>query len=181
MEESQEKKPMGNGLTNESEDSGNNSEQEPCLPPDLKSEKDLGMTDTLDSKHLDTEMMKQNKKRHNVNKKPHVSLWVSISSSFSSFVKYLKEKTGLSNVGLTIATIVLILFIIFSIALLVAILTWPTIPHEFSFPSCRRSACLRSSSEVSHNHKIKSFNLLFCRQFSDVSIMYLSCNTGPGE
>lgn len=154
MEESQEKKPIGNGLTNESEDSGNNSEQEPCLPQDLKSEKDLGLTDTLDSKHLDTEMMKQNKKRHNVNKKPHVSLWVSVSSSFFSLVKCLKEKTGLSNVGLAIAAIIMILFVICAIALLIALLTWPTVPHEFSFPSCRRSACLRSSSEVSYNHII---------------------------
>ncbi|KAG8293362.1 hypothetical protein J6590_018771 [Homalodisca vitripennis] len=142
----QEKKPIENGLSNESEDSGNTSEQEPCLPTDLKG-KEMDMTDTLDSKHLDTEMMKPNKKRHNVNKKPHVSVWVTISNSFSASVKYLMDKTGLSKIGVTVAVVFLLLFIVCCVTLLVLGILWPKIPHELKFPICRRSACLRSSSE----------------------------------
>uniref|UniRef100_A0A1B6L0T8 Endothelin-converting enzyme 1 n=1 Tax=Graphocephala atropunctata TaxID=36148 RepID=A0A1B6L0T8_9HEMI len=142
----QEKKPIENGLSNESEDSGN-SEQDPCLPGDVKG-KEMDMTDTLDSKHLDTEIMKQNKKRHNVNKKPHVSLWVSITSSFTASVKYLMDKTGLSKLGVAVAIIILLLLIFCCIMLLVLGILWPKIPHELSFPICRRSACLRSSSEI---------------------------------
>lgn len=145
-----ETKPIENGLTNESEDSGNTSEQDPCLPTDLncKKEKD-NSSDTLESKHLDTEMLKQNKKRLNLNKKPHISLWVTICNSFSDMVNYLKEKSGLSNVGLTVAIIVLLLLIISCVILLILTIIWPKIPHEVQFPTCRRSACLRSSSEVS--------------------------------
>ncbi|XP_046679024.1 endothelin-converting enzyme 1-like [Homalodisca vitripennis] len=143
----QEKKPIENGLSNESEDSGNTSEQEPCLPTDLKG-KEMDMTDTLDSKHLDTEMMKPNKKRHNVNKKSHVSVWVTISNSFSASVKYLMDKTGLSKIGVTVAVVFLLLFIVCCVTLLVLGILWPKIPHELKFPICRRSACLRSSSEI---------------------------------
>lgn len=143
------KKPIENGLTNESEDSGNTSEQEPCIPTDLKTKQEMGMTDTIDSKHLDTEMMKQNKKRHNVNKKTKSSVWTTIQNSFTQMIKYLKEKTGLSTVGLVIAVIVILLLILSCVALIVLGIIWPTIPHQMRFPVCRRSACLRSSSEVS--------------------------------
>jgi CHASE2 domain-containing sensor protein len=107
------------------------------------------MTDTLDSKHLDTEIMKQNKKRHNINAKPQVSVWVTLKTTFLSAIKYLCEKTGLSNVGLAVAFIIILLLLICLIALLIMGLVWPSIPHELKFPICRRSACLRSSSNVS--------------------------------
>lgn len=156
----QENKPIENGMTNESEDSGNTSEQDPCLPTDMDCKKERENTDTLESKHLDTEMLKQNKKRLNINKKPHVSLWVTICSSFTAMVKYLKDKSGLSNLGLTVAVIVLLLLIIFCVILLVLTIIWPTIPHEVQFPICRRSACLRSSSEVSSLHTLYLLRVL---------------------
>ncbi|XP_054286283.1 endothelin-converting enzyme 2-like [Macrosteles quadrilineatus] len=157
-----EKKPIENGISNDSEDSGNTSEQEPCLPTNLSEKKEMDMTDTLDSKHLDTEMMKQNKRRAKINTKPRVSVWVTIKSSFVTAMKYLSEKTGLSNVGLAVAAIILILFLICLISLLIMGILWPTVPHELRFPICRRSACLRSSSHILPR---MNFNVSPCDDF----------------
>lgn len=162
-----ENKPIGNGITNGSDDSANTSEQEPCLPSDLKEKNNMDMTDTLDSKHLDTEIMKQNKKRHGTNAKPQVSVWMAVKNSFISAVKYLCEKTGLSNLGLSVATFILLLLVICLVTLLVLGIVWPIVPHELRFPVCRRSACLRSSSHVSYLslHQLNFLLYYFCKEF----------------
>lgn len=143
-----EKKPIKNGLSNDSEDSGTTSEQEPCLPTEVKLKNANDISGPIDSKHLDTETIKQNKKRHNVNKKHNVSKWTSLKTYLYTMVTGLKQKTGLSNIGLAIAVIVIVMLIFFFVVLLVLGTIWPTIPHEMKFPICRISACLRSSAEV---------------------------------
>ncbi|XP_050441073.1 endothelin-converting enzyme 2-like [Adelges cooleyi] len=82
----------------------------------------------------------------------------------TSLEQKLRDKTGFSRVGLTVAAVELILCLFLFIALVVLLILWPRPPHVF--PLCRRAACLRASAEVLP--KI-NFTYSVCRDYREFS------------
>ncbi|KAB0795870.1 hypothetical protein PPYR_09931 [Photinus pyralis] len=60
----------------------------------------------------------------------------------------LREKTGLSRLGLYIAIVLLIVLIILVIIVLSLAIAWPNIPHSAQFSICQDPACLRAAAQV---------------------------------
>lgn len=63
--------------------------------------------------------------------------------------KEIQKKFGLSQDGVYVVGVTIILLVIFVIIIIALSASWPTTPHHYQFPVCEESACLRVSAQVS--------------------------------
>ncbi|PSN48712.1 hypothetical protein C0J52_08788 [Blattella germanica] len=144
--------PLANGKRERESESPDNSdppagEMDPCLPANNKLQQ---AHDEIDHAPI------KKSKLHNSNNslsRMRRSLAAEESSRRPNFIENveekLKEKTGLSRLGLIIAAVVLFLLLVFLLVTIVLGSTWPITPHSHLFPVCTRAACLQASAQVS--------------------------------
>uniref|UniRef100_A0A1B6CAA0 Peptidase M13 N-terminal domain-containing protein n=1 Tax=Clastoptera arizonana TaxID=38151 RepID=A0A1B6CAA0_9HEMI len=152
-----EKKPIENGLGNDSEESSN-SEKDPCL---LSKEKYTSVevinakndSDPTETKQLQTELKKNNRNSYKLTKRESGKKRNRLNNSkcgptFADFEKNLESKTGLSRTGLIVAAIILLTLFILIIVIITLGLLWPITPHSQKYPMCKNPACLHTSAEI---------------------------------
>lgn len=81
--------------------------------------------------------MYDNGKRNRISLSP-------LTTSGLRFEKTIKNKTGLTRIGLVLT----ILCMLLTIALVLCIILWPSTAHSKQYPICIKPSCLRSSAEV---------------------------------
>ncbi|XKL65303.1 hypothetical protein PGB90_008723 [Kerria lacca] len=83
--------------------------------------------------------MYDNGKRNRISLSP-------LTTSGLRFEKTIKNKTGLTRIGLVLT----ILCMLLTIALVLCIILWPSTAHSKQYPICIKPSCLRSSAEKVH-------------------------------
>lgn len=146
--------PLANGKRERETESPDNAESsaagemDPCLPANSK------LQQTHDE--IDSAPVKLKSKLHSssnsLNKKRKAKA-VDDAGKSSRFVSgledKLRQKTGLSRLGLIVAGVVVLVLLVFLVVIITLASTWPRTPHSQLFPVCTRAACLQASAEVS--------------------------------
>lgn len=60
----------------------------------------------------------------------------------------LRDKSGLSEMGLRIAAAVVIVLILLLITVIALGAAWPRTPHHLQYPVCQEAACLEAAAQV---------------------------------
>nr|CAD7455234.1 unnamed protein product [Timema tahoe] len=125
-------------------------EQDPCLPA-ANNSKPATITDRQPSTSKDEADNKQTligsndsiggKKKRNSYDRTRPKLASRIESR-------MRERTGLSRLGLIVAALLVFLLFIFLIVIIVLASTWPRKTHVELSPICRTSPCLMASAQV---------------------------------
>jgi hypothetical protein len=146
--------PLANGKRDRESESPDNAElaaageMDPCLPVKNKVQQSL---DEIDSAPLKVKS-KLHSSNNSLNKKRKAKV-AEDTRKPSRFVLQLEEKlrqkSGLSRLGLIVAGVVIVLLLVFLIVIITLAATWPRTPHAHLFPVCTRAACLHASAQVS--------------------------------
>jgi len=148
--------PLANGKRERESESPDNAElaaageMDPCLPIKHKEQQSL---DEIDSAPLKVKS-KLHSSNNSLNKKRKAK--GAEDTRKSRFILQLEEKlrqkSGLSRLGLIVAGVVILLLLVFLIVIISLAATWPRTPHAHLFPVCTRAACLQASAQVSQRH-----------------------------
>jgi predicted metalloendopeptidase len=145
--------PLANGKRERESESPDNAElapageMDPCLPIKHKEQQSLDEIDSAPLKvksKLHSSNNSLNKKRRNKGTED-----MRKSSRFVSQLEgKLRQKSGLSRLGLIVAGVVILLLLVFLIVIISLAATWPRTPHAHLFPVCTRAACLQASAQM---------------------------------
>lgn len=145
--------PLANGKRERETESPDNAESsaagemDPCLPVNSKLQQS---PDEIDSAPVKVKS-KLHSSNNSLNKKRKAKTAEDVGKS-SLFVlgleDKLRQKTGLSRLGLIVAGVVMLLLLVFVIVIITLASTWPRTPHSQLFPVCTRAACLQASAEM---------------------------------
>ena len=147
--------PLANGKRERESESPDNAElaaageMDPCLPGNNKVQESL---DEIDSAPLKVKS-KLHSSNNSLTKKRKAKGAEDARKSSSQFVSRLEEKlrqkSGLSRVGLVVAGVVVLLLLVFLIVIITLAASWPRTPHAHLFHVCSRAACLQASAQGS--------------------------------
>jgi uncharacterized membrane protein len=148
--------PLANGKRERQSESPDNSESpaagemDPCLPVNNKLQQS---PDEIDSESVKVKSnLNSSNNSLSKNRKVKATEETGKSSQFvSELEEKLRQKTGLSRIGLIVACAVIVLLLVFLIVIITLASTWPRTPHSQLFPVCTRAACLQASAQVSRS------------------------------
>jgi hypothetical protein len=146
--------PLANGKRERESESPDNAESppagemDPCLPLNNKLQQSPDEIDSAPVK-VKSKLHSSNNSLNN-KRKAKAAEGAGKSSHFvSELEEKLRQKTGLSRLGLIVAGVVILLLLVFLIVIITLASTWPRTPHSQLFPVCSRAACLQASAQVS--------------------------------
>lgn len=146
--------PLANGKRDRKSESPDSSESpapgemDPCLPVSNKQQES---PDEIDSDPVKVKSnLNSSNSSLNKNRKGKAAEDTRKPAQFvSQLEERLRQKTGLSRIGLIVACVVVALLLVFLIVIIALACTWPRTPHSQLFPVCSRAACLQASAQVS--------------------------------
>lgn len=145
--------PLANGKRERESESPDNAEvaaageMDPCLPVKNKVPQSL---DEIDSAPLKVKS-KLHSSNNSLNKKRKAKGAEDTRKSprfVSQLEENLRQKSGLSRLGLIVAGVVIVLLLVFLVVIITLAATWPRTPHAHLFPVCTRAACLQASAQM---------------------------------
>lgn len=154
--------PLANGKRERESESPDNAEvaaageMDPCLPVKNKVPQSL---DEIDSAPLKVKS-KLHSSNNSLNKKRKAKGAEDTRKSprfVSQLEENLRQKSGLSRLGLIVAGVVIVLLLVFLVVIITLAATWPRTPHAHLFPVCTRAACLQASAQVSQRQPTRKY------------------------
>ncbi|XP_021937704.1 protein gone early isoform X2 [Zootermopsis nevadensis] len=146
--------PLANGKRERQSESPDNSESpaagemDPCLPVNNKLQQSPDEIDSAPVK-VKSNLKSSSTNSLSKNRKVKDSEDAGKPSQFiSELEQKLRQKTGLSRIGLIVACAVIVLLLVFLIVIITLASTWPRTPHSHLFPVCTRAACLQASAQM---------------------------------